>query len=243
MAGEAYSNADSLEFGLSVRRDGSWWGAAVAESLGQSHAGGLDIVVGDTERSGSEADLLDEVGDLGVVQAHVLVHLVHAGVALVWRHVLHAVVAAAEQVGEVLVQVGKETAVASQLGAFSSEMMKVNVLLSRVHAVGWHVVHQWSSTSTVQEVDRHSGVAASVGAGKTAAEVWQEVDLLAVHLTRSQDTWDLDANVWHGVVSNDGGVDEQGQERLLGRRIALLEERLGVVVTDGRIRRTLGSRH
>lgn len=110
----------------------------------------------------------------------------------------------------------------------------------RVGAICRLVHHQRNGTAVVEEVDGNTGIASVVGGSKATVEVWQEVDGGAVEGAGREDTWNLDANVWLGVVANDGGVDDESQEGVLVGRIVLLEEGGGVVVTDGGVGRALG---
>lgn len=72
-----------------------------------------------TERGCGEADLLDEIADLCGVKGHELVDLIHAVEAIVSSDGV-AELAAAEQGGEELVQMGQEEAVAGVNGMFRS---------------------------------------------------------------------------------------------------------------------------
>lgn len=227
------SNADGLELWLSGLGDGHWWLALVSESIVQGLANGHDILVGDTEAGSGHANLLDEPADLSSVEGHVLVDLVHVGGAGVWRGG-HAVLRAAEQVREVLVQVGEELA-GRKSAPFTTITTVINLLLAGAHVVGGGVVHERSGTTTVEEVDGGAHAAASVGGGEHAVEVWGEVDALVLASSWSEDTGDLDADVWLGVVTNDGSVDNEGQESLLVHGGVVLEQGGGVLVADGHV--------
>lgn len=228
------SNADGLELWLSGLGDGHWWLALVSEGIHQSLADGLDVRLGNTEAGGGHADLLDEVADLSVVEGHVLVDLVHVGGAGVWRGG-HAVLRAAEQVREVLVQVGEELAERESVKVAKTHSGRLDILLVGAHVVGGGVVHERSGTTTVEEVDGGTHAAASVGGGEHAVEVWGEVDALVLASSWSEDTGDLDADVWLGVVTNDGSVDDEGQESLLVHGGVILEQGGGVLVADGHV--------
>jgi len=208
-------NADGLWLWRSRLGDAGWRSASVSERVVESVANSGDIGVSNTKGSGRESDIVDEPADLAVVQGHELVGLVHVGRA----GVLHGGVgelAAAEQVSEVGVQVGEED------------------VLCRVGVVGRHVHHQRLRTTSVEEVDRDTRAATIVGGGQRSGEVRKQVYALIVAGTRGQKTRNRNANVWLGVVADGGGIDDEGQQRLLVRRIVLLEECSGVVVADGR---------
>lgn len=64
-----------------------------------------------------------------------------------------------------------------------------------------------------------------------------------VGCVRVEDTGDGNANVGLGVVSNDGGVDNQGQKSVLVGSSVLLQQSGGVVVADGGAVGALGSNH
>lgn len=67
-----------------------------------------------------------------------------------------------------------------------------------VHVVGRHVLHQGLGSTTVEEVDGDSLVAAVAGSQLTI-EVRQEVNVGAFVFAGSQDTGDLDTDIGHGV--------------------------------------------
>lgn len=71
--------------------------------------------------------------------------------------------------------------------------------MSRAIAVGRHVLHERSSSTVIEEVDRHAHATATVRGCETAAEVWEEVDLGAVESALGEDPWNRDANVWLSV--------------------------------------------
>lgn len=183
----------------------------------------LDIGHGDTKGRGSQTNLLDEVGVLGVVEVHVLVDGVHGGLATVLGVAGHALLGATQGGTEELVQVGEE-----------------EVLVGGV-AVGGHVLHQRSGSTVVKEVDSNTGAAAAVRRGETAIEVGEEVDISAVDLARGKDTGDSDVGPCNTVngglgvvgVTDDNGVDEQSQDQQLVCGSVVLEQSGGVVVTDG----------
>ena len=114
-------------------------------------------------------------------------------------------------------------------------------LLVRRGAVGRHVHRQWDRSAVIEEVHRHGG-SAVVGASEPAVKVRQQIDHGAVVHAGSENTGDLDADVGHGVIANNGGVDHERQEgRLVGGRV-LLQQRGGVIVADGGVGRALRER-
>lgn len=114
------------------------------------------------------------------------------------------------------------------MGAGDGEFL----LLVGAGAIGRLVHHQRHRSAVVEEVGRDTGIASFVGGSEAAVEVWQQVDGGAVEGAGSKDAWNLDADVRLGVVADDGGVDDEGQEGVLVRGVVLLEEGGGVVVTD-----------
>jgi len=145
------------------------------------------------------------------------VDLVHRVVTHVLWEGTHAVLGASEQDAEVLVQVGEKG------------------VLGRHGVVGWHVHHEGSGSSAVKEVLGNSDAASVVGRVERTIEVWEEVDGSSVVGTLGQDTWNHDTDVWLGVVTNDGGVDEEGQESVLVLGGVVLEKGGGVLVADRRL--------
>ena len=65
-----------------------------------------------------------------------------------------------------------------------------SLLLVRIRAVGRHVLHEGSSSTTIEEVDRTTNGATSVRRCETTAEVWEKVDSSTVDRAWSEDTWD-----------------------------------------------------
>lgn len=130
------------------------------------------------------------------------------------------------------------------MGGFCVEVERYGkgLLLVRARAVGGHVHHERSSSATVEEVDGDTLVSATVGRGELAIEVWQEVDLSAIVGALGENTGDGDAHVRLGVVSDNGSVDEEGQESVLVLASVVLEEGSGVVVAYGGIGRPLCER-
>lgn len=105
-----YIDADGLVLRGSSGDDLSLLRAPVVEELGEGSTDDIDIVSGDAERGGGEANLLDEVSNLVHVQAHELVNIVHAGLAVVGWEAILAKLGASKQEAEVRVQVGQESA-------------------------------------------------------------------------------------------------------------------------------------
>ena len=85
-------------------------GAADVEEGGKGLGNLLDVLLVHAERLGGEADLLDEVGYLGVVEVHELVNLEHGRVGLVGVEPGHALHGAAQKGAEELVEMGEEEA-------------------------------------------------------------------------------------------------------------------------------------
>lgn len=76
--------------------------------------------------------------------------------------------------------------------------------------LSWHILHQRGSTTSVQEVDRDTGVATIVGRSQTSIEVRYKVDFGAVVCSvRVQDTGNGDSNVGLRVVADDGSVYQE----------------------------------
>lgn len=73
------------------------------------------------------------------------------------------------------------------------------VLLVRRLIVGWHVLHERLSRTSVEEVDRLARLTTTVGRGKLAREVRQQVDIGLVNLARGKDTGNHDADIGLGV--------------------------------------------
>lgn len=115
--GKTHVGANALQLHRRNRRDALLRFATVAEKTVQGRSDGLNVVVGDAERRGGEADVLDEPAHLGVVQGHELVRLVQAFVAVV-RLDLDGELAAAEQATEELVEMGEEDAKGGSVSVF-----------------------------------------------------------------------------------------------------------------------------
>jgi hypothetical protein len=217
------SDTDGLELWLGGdESDGL--GATLVEDGSEDTADVGGVVLGDTERDGGHADLLNEVGVLGVVEVHELVDIVHGDFSLVLGEVgaVHGDSGAAEQGAEELVQVGEESVLAGR------------------GSVGGHVHHERSRSTVIEPVDG-DGLAALVGGGKATVKVWEEVDGGAVDGARGEDTRNGDVGegevlVWHWaleVASDDNGVDENGQQGVLVGWGVVEEDNLGVVVANG----------
>lgn len=73
------------------------------------------------------------------------------------------------------------------------------VLLVRRFIVGRHVLHEGLGRTSVEEVDRLARLTTTVGRGKLAREVRQQVDIGLVDLARSKDTWNHNADIGLGV--------------------------------------------
>jgi hypothetical protein len=81
-----------------------------------------------------------------------------------------------------------------------------------IRAVGRHVHHEGSSSTTIEEVDRTTNGATSVRRCETAAEVWEKVDSSTVDRAWSEDTWD-GVHVWCCVYGWSTGIRRDGMER------------------------------
>jgi hypothetical protein len=137
------------------------------------------------------------VGSQASARRNILVDAVLGSVASIGGEGIIALHSASEEDTEVFVQVGEESA--GMLSARSSANEWDYSLLGGVGVVSGHVLHEGSSTATVEEVDSTTDAAASVCGSETAVEIWQEVDGGTVVGTWGEDAWDLDADVWLGV--------------------------------------------
>ena len=100
--------------------------------------------------------------------------------------------------------------------------------------------HQWYCTAIVKKVNGHTNIPTTVGGVEGAIEVGQEIDLGVIVFSGSQDTRHRDADVWFGVVSYHGCVDNESQKRVLVGGIILIQQGFCIVVTDRGIVRPLG---
>jgi len=98
-------------------------------------------------------------------------------------------------------------------------------------AVGSLILHQRSCSTSIEEVDGDTTLAAGVGGGELAVEVLEEVDLFSVIRARGEDAWD-GVHSASGVVADDGGVDELVEEQLLVCFGVATEECLRVLVAE-----------
>jgi hypothetical protein len=96
-----------------------------------------------------------------------------------------------------------------------------------------------SLTAIVEEVLWGSRGASCVCGRQRSVKVRQKVDGSAIVSARCKDPRDRDANVGHGVVSNDRSVDDQSQQRILVRSIVDFQEGGGVVIADRSVGRPL----
>jgi hypothetical protein len=116
-----------------------------------------------------------------------------------------------------------------------------DVLLHGAHVVSSSVVHEGGGAAAVEEVDAHAGAASRVGGCQTAIEVRGEVYGGAVVFAWGQDARDQNALVeFRGVVADDGGVDDEGEDGELVLGGVVCEEAGGVVVADGHVGGALG---
>jgi hypothetical protein len=116
-----------------------------------------------------------------------------------------------------------------------------DVLLHGAHVVSSSVVHEGGCTAAVEEVDAHTGAVSCVGGCQTAIEVRGEVHGGAVVFAWGEDSRDQNALVeFRGVVADDGGVDDEGEDGELVLGGVVCEEAGGVVVADGHVGGALG---
>ena len=240
------------------RDDGGVGGTFVVEQHGEGLADCLDILGCDTEGGGGQTDLLDEVADLVLVESHepgtecqlLNEEIATRRFAYLWTSYW---LASPPYFGKPVVPTLEQPRRTPKYSykwvrrvledcqhLFRVAVCKErSLLLVRVGAVCRLVHHQRHRATIVEEVLRNTDVAAIVGGLQATVEVRQKVDGGAVEGAGSEDTWDHDANVRLGVVADDGGVDDQGQEGVLVGGIILLEESSGVIVADGGVRRAL----
>lgn len=139
--------------------------------------------------------MLDEVSDLVDIEVHELVDVVHAGATRVGWEASLADHGASEKESKVGVKVSQED------------------VLGGGGAVGWHVLLERSSPTAVEPVDGRGG-SVVVRGDQGAVEVWDEVDSnTVVGAIGVEDTGNGNSDVWCGVVTDDGGVDNQGHCR------------------------------
>lgn len=186
-------------------------GAADVEEGRHDVGDGLDVVPRHPERRRRQADLLDKVRDLGVVQAHVFVDRVHGRVPVVQIEAGSALHAASQEGAEEGVQVVQQEAVGikGQRPQVRNENPSCS-LLSGVVVVGRQVPPQGVGAATVKKRHGLAAAAAGVGRPQAAVKVRQQVDVDAVYLARSQDARDLNADIGQGVLlrrsTGSGGV-------------------------------------
>ena len=156
-------------------------------------------------------------------------YLVHAVEAVVRLYCV-AELAAAEQSGKELVQMGEEEATIHI--SFGSQIDRNNSQLIAILAVRGLVFHQRCRTPTVEEVDNDTAFTTCIRRGELTVEVLQEIDLLAIVIPWSQDAWDR-VVVWLCVIADDSSVYEQVKQKLLILLAVRFEKRLRVVVTNG----------
>lgn len=191
-------------------------------------------------------------------------HLVLRAEAGVGVEAALALLAAAEEGAEELVQVGQEHAVGPRVSTMECRGGEMRVcacvqvgryvLLVGVGAVGRLALFERSSSTVIEEVDRDTRAASAVARGETAVEVREEVDRRAVDGSGGEDTGDGRACLGLGVcdtldawlffieaprrlrtVANDDRVDDGRQQGLLVLGRVVHEQSDGVLVTEGRI--------
>lgn len=74
---------------------------------------------------------------------------------------------------------------------------------------------KWRRASAVKEVNADTGRTTPVGGVERASEVRQQVDGSAIVGTVGENTRDSNTSVGLGVVTDDDGVDEECQQRVL----------------------------
>lgn len=105
--------------------------------------------------------------------------------------------------------------------------------MSRSIVLCWHVLHQRRCTTCIQEVDSDTCSATIVGRGQTSVEVGYEVDTRAiVSPVRVQDTRNCNTDIGLRVVTDDGSVNQEGQQGVLIGSIVVFEQGGCVLVTD-----------
>ena len=109
--GAGGGGTDALQLGALGGYGDGGGGAAVAEEAVEGGADGRHVGVGHAERRRRQPDLPDEVLRLRLVEPHELVHLEHGRPRRVRREARHALLRAAQQRAEELVQVVQEEAV------------------------------------------------------------------------------------------------------------------------------------
>lgn len=224
-----YLDADRLQFGRLALRTLGRWAATHAESALQSLADGSDVLLGDAEARSRKADVVYEPTNLLFVERHELVQLVHGR----WARVRIGGVAkerAAKEACEVRVEMGDETAVCFwSVPCRRTKQMRDDSLLVAGGVVRWLVLLEGCGTTSIQEVHTDTSLASSVGRLEGAGEVDGQVDTCIVAGTWSEDSRDSDERARVGrVVSDDGSVDDQGEDGLLVGCGVVLQQSGGV---------------
>lgn len=201
--GAAIGDANGLGLGTGAFANLSGGRALHAKGAAEGVGNSSDVILGNAKGGGSSADLADEVGQLSLAEVHELVDLVHGGLAVVLVEAGHALLGAAEEGAEELVQVGEEEVlVGRSAGGGHVLLQAVQTLSAFGFFWGSTCAQDWInlrlSTAIVKEV-LADGLVATVGGGEGTIEVGQKVDLLAVDLTRGKDTGNGNTNVGHGV--------------------------------------------
>lgn len=99
--------------------------------------------------------------------------------------------------------------------------MRHELVLVGAHT-GHLVLHEWHSSTTVEEIDRDCPSTA-VGRSEFSIEVGSQVHSCAIDVSWGENTGDSDANVGLGVIADGHGVDDEGQELVLVRWSVLLQ--------------------
>lgn len=100
----------------------------------------------------------------------------------------------------------------------------------RAVRVGGHVAHERGGSSAIEEVDTRRGIV-PVSAVERTGKVGNEVDGGSVVCGVGGENAGDGILVGLRVVADDGGVHEQGEESVLGRGVADVQQRGRVVIT------------
>jgi len=148
----------------------------------------------------------DKVAHFGCVKVHELVDSSHGGGSSVGWETILAQIRAAKKGSEESVEMGNQF-----------------ILIGGLISIGWHILHERSSTSVVEEVDCNAARSSSVGRQKLAVKVWKQVDGGSIVHSWVENASYCDANVWLSIVANQGSIDNQGQKSVLVSTIVGLE--------------------
>ena len=65
--------------------------------------------------------------------------------------------------------------------------------------IGWHVLHEGSSSTIIEEIDRHPHTTTRVCGCESTVEVWEEIDICTIVPASGENAWNRDPDVWHGI--------------------------------------------